>query len=86
MAAPTDPLELLKLERGWDSYDGLPPDPETVALAARIGPQIGTFFDDFPQYVPCSDGGVQIELHTQGWDVEVYIVRRIRTGDEGIHS
>lgn len=75
MAAPTDPFELLKLERGWDSYYGLPPDQKTVEFAAKVGSHLGMFFPEFPQYVPCSGGEVQIEWHCDQWDVEVYIKR-----------
>lgn len=82
MSAPTDPVELLLLKRGWDSYDGLPPNPDTVGLAGVIGKRIEGLFSSPANYVPLSSGDVQIEWHCDGWDVEV-IIERCSVGGHG---
>lgn len=57
---------LMKLERGWDSYNGA---PITVA-ARRTARHLITVA---PYVVPCSDGGIQLEWHEEGVDFEVCI-------------
>jgi len=69
------PFNLLDLERGWDSYDGLPADERTVAKAAAIGNRLADLFTYPPSYVPLSSGDVQIEWHCDGWDVEIAVER-----------
>ncbi len=73
MTAPTNPLELLKLEKGWDTYDADPPSPKVVDMAAKLGAALATVIDDDLYYVPCGDGSVQIEYHSLGWDIECLI-------------
>ncbi len=53
--------ELLSLKHGWDSYGGHPISTNAIAT-------IGEF-----RVVPCSDGGVQLEIHRDGWDIEITI-------------
>lgn len=50
--------------KGWDTYDGDPLDDRAVA-AAR------TFLGYPWAVVPCADGGVQLEIHAMGFDVEI---------------
>lgn len=64
---------LLALERGWDSYDGLPPDEKTVYMAAGLAGNLADGFSYPPTLVPCSDGSVQVEWHCDGWDVEMWV-------------
>lgn len=65
-------LELL--QPNWDSY-GAPPIYPTCILEAKVilsalrrGGSIGEW-----SIVPCSDGGVQLEQHCYGKDVEITI-------------
>lgn len=57
--------ELRDLERGWDSYDGLPPAEKAIMAAESI--------DSCLAYVPCGDGTIQMEFHAAGVDVELAI-------------
>ncbi len=62
---------LRKLERGWDGDGGLPPTEANIAMAERLATilkGLGRW-----QFVPCSDGSVQIELHDLHWDIEVWV-------------
>jgi len=68
--SPVPPLDLearfahiAALKENWDSYGAGPISPAALA-AARA------FLDD-AQVVPCSSGGVQLEWHTLGGDVEL---------------
>lgn len=53
---------LAGLEQNWDSYEGLPIDPKLME-AAR------TFLKHL-SIVPMSNGGVQVETHALGWNLE----------------
>lgn len=75
MAAPTNPFDLLKLEQNWDSYGAGPIDHDTVVRADVIGNRLADLFSHPAQYVPVGDGSVQIEWHSDGWDVECWIQR-----------
>lgn len=57
---------LRSLKPGWDSYGGKPISTESLSVADYILTTPG-------QPVPCSDGGVQIEWHVGGVDVEICI-------------
>lgn len=52
---------LRNIEKGWDGYRGLPPTEHALATAANI------------QVIPMSCGGVNIEMHAGGADVEITI-------------
>lgn len=47
--------------------------PADQAAASVIGVTVTGFGTDTPQRVPTADGGVQLEWHRDGTDVEVYI-------------
>ena len=53
--------ELARLQPGWDGYDGQP----TAEMAIRTAEGM--------QYVPMSNGGMQIELHTLDLLIEIEI-------------
>jgi hypothetical protein len=57
-----DLASLRDLKDNWDSYGAKPPD-ERALKAVEAGLSI----------VPTSDGGIQIELHIGGRDVEIAI-------------
>ena len=55
--------ELEALETGWDGHDG---KPITEAALKAVG-----MFLEHPFIGPLSYGGLQIEWHQDGWEVEV---------------
>ena len=61
--------EIAVLPPNWDSYGGETPWPENVAIARRLA----LLFGQPPAVVPTSRGGVQLEWHGHGFDVEVYV-------------
>jgi hypothetical protein len=70
-ASVTGMTHVLGLARGWDSYDARP-------VARRSAQSALTFLARFveattapPAVVPLSDGGVQLEWHRGGLDVEI---------------
>ncbi len=65
-------VKLLSLEAGWDSYGAAQICPlqvvAAIALLRRIVKEVGT---SRPSVVPTSKGGVQLEWHEQGYDIEI---------------
>jgi hypothetical protein len=66
MAAPTLRCEdwrkqLARLAPGWDGEGG-----KIISIQAME--TVGNFAT-----VPCSDGGIQLEIHQDGWDLEIEI-------------
>lgn len=53
--------ELSALGEGWDSYDGKPITNEAIATVEQIAA------------VPLGSGGIQLELHRDGFDIEICI-------------
>jgi hypothetical protein len=84
-------IELIRLPVGWDGHRGRPlaklTAEFTCSLLARImGPGV-----PLPAMMPASYGGLQLEWHRKGWDVEIEVMgpnhvqayaRDIHTGDE----
>jgi hypothetical protein len=61
--------QMRHMEPNWDSYGAKPIDPRAVDRAILM-------LDSLPgdwHPVPMSDGGVQLELHEGGFDIEVTI-------------
>jgi hypothetical protein len=52
---------LRSLEPGWDSYRGLPISEKAIDSLAGFS------------VVPCSAGGIQLEIHQDGYDIEICI-------------
>lgn len=57
------------LEPNWDSYGGKRIDPRAIDRAILMLDSLQGNW----QPVPCSDGGVQLELHEGGFDIEIMI-------------
>jgi hypothetical protein len=55
--------QLLNLPKDWDSYGADPLDTPTVERAKQFMERVSV--------VPCVDGGVQLEWHTHGLDMEI---------------
>ena len=63
----------VELPENWDSYGGRPLRHDTGMFALQLingvmGPAIPS-----PHFIPVADGGVQIEWHMNGLDIELYI-------------
>lgn len=73
--APTvDALgRLLSMPQGWDSYDARQVDPTCVVSAIDIALTIMHDRTPSPAVVPTSSGGIQLEWHTRGIDLEIEI-------------
>jgi hypothetical protein len=76
--------KLKALPLGWDSYRGARIDPETADKAVELALALADKFPSYePQLVPDSDGNVQVEWHTEGWDVEMWIKREAAREENG---
>ena len=53
--------ELRELTPGWDSYNGLPITEHAIKT-------VEGFYT-----VPADTGGIQLEVHQDGWDIEIVI-------------
>ena len=67
-------LGLIDLGRNWDSYGAAPIDPANVEVALRILSRIKRKDTPPPCVVPTSRGGIQLEWHLRGIDLEIEIV------------
>lgn len=61
--------DLRRLKPNWDSYGGKPPDEKTIHRASDIWHELSGEWD----VVPMSDGGIQIEQHCDGFDIEITV-------------
>ena len=65
--------ELGELEEGWDSYGARPVDPQCATATAEF---VLNFLDrntPTPAVVPTTRGGIQLEWHRAGADLEIEI-------------
>ncbi|MGV3724590.1 MAG: hypothetical protein ACO1SX_27150, partial [Actinomycetota bacterium] len=71
-AMPTESpyAALLELPENWDSYGAKPITPAAVETAARVAAVLKA---RDPQAMPLACGGVQLEWHADGVDVEIEI-------------
>jgi len=65
--------ELLSLHENWDSYGAAPIRQEFVASASSLLHSIMDQDTPLPAIVPTTPGGVQIEWHRDGIDLEIEI-------------
>jgi len=61
---------LRKLPHGWNSYNAAPITEAAITSAERLIDMLRT---SLPAIVPRSCGGIQIEWHEQGMNVEIEI-------------
>ena len=59
--------ELLRLPDDWDGYGSAPISQTTADAALRLRACVAVE----PQMVPTSGGGIQLEWHNRGFDVEL---------------
>ena len=60
---------ITELAPNWDGYDGVPPTRAAISTAHAVANALL----HPPQVVPVNDGGVQLEWHIEGVDVEIAI-------------
>ena len=65
--------ELLNLPENWDSYGACRISPAATAFALQLLSETMQTDTPVPALVPTSGGGVQLEWHTRGIDLEVEI-------------
>ena len=66
--------ELLELPENWNSYGARPIDPAALAWALELLGSTMNPETPAPTLVPTSGGGVELEWHTRGIDLEVHAV------------
>lgn len=67
-------MELLQLSPDWDSYGANRVRPECITFALReVLPSIMRTSMPMPVAVPTSKGGIQLEWHVRGVDLEIEI-------------
>jgi hypothetical protein len=67
-----------KLKEGWDSYGGKPISHRAIDWAKVLLLRLGQGGGWTP--VPCSNGGIQLEFHEQGVDIEIMIDESSESG------
>lgn len=60
-------------QTGWDGYCSAPPHPSVIAYARSALHSVMQFGTPVPSIVPMSEGGLQIEWHQDGYDIELAI-------------
>jgi hypothetical protein len=66
-------IELARMEDNWDSYGSSPMGWDTGMFALSILNDVMRPRTPIPQVVPSSTGGVQLEWHEKGVDLELHI-------------
>lgn len=65
--------DLLSLPPGWNSYSAKPIDHQNAGRAIRLLAEFLKSNTPPPSVVPTVRGGIQLEWHTRGVNVEIYI-------------
>jgi hypothetical protein len=71
-----------RLKENWDSYGAKPLDKAVIAKAREVWIRVMVYGERW-HAVPMSDGGVQLELHEGGWDIEIQINKATPSNGEG---
>ena len=66
-------IELVRLPFGWDGHDGRPVNFDVADFAVQILLQTLELDGPAPLVVPLSYGGLQLEWHEQGIDLEIEV-------------
>lgn len=66
-------MELIRLPVGWDGHSGRPVKRDIAEFAASVLASLMLPRIPMPAIMPLSYGGVQIEWHRKGWDIEIEI-------------
>jgi len=87
-------VDLLTLEQNWDSYGGNPISPGIIDEAITLANEVLGPASPAPHVAPLSSGGLQLEWHRQGIDLEIvfdraeqpfFYFRNRATGEESEH-
>jgi hypothetical protein len=65
---------LLELKPGWDSYNAASPRHDAAMFAAVVLQNVMTPGTPEPSVLPSSSGGIQLEWHDKGIDLEIHVV------------
>jgi hypothetical protein len=65
--------ELRALPAGWNGYNSAPIRDDVIDWAANLADVLMTLGMPPPFLCPTSDGGLQLEWHTRGVDLEIMI-------------
>jgi hypothetical protein len=65
--------ELIRLEHGWDGYQGTAVSLENVLFALNMLEKICKWNTEAPQIVPGYSGDLQVEWHTLNGDLELHV-------------
>lgn len=76
---------LSRLKENWDSYGASPLDKAVIAKAREVWIRVMAYGERWSA-VPMSDGGVQLERHEDGWDIEIQIRKTTATGEDEAHT
>jgi hypothetical protein len=66
-------LKYVKMPKGWDSYGAPPIGWDTGMFALSVLNDIMRTRTPIPQVVPSAAGGIQLEWHQKGVDLELHI-------------
>jgi hypothetical protein len=66
-------LKYVKMQKGWDSYGAPPVGWDTGMFALSVLNDVMRTRTPIPQVVPSAAGGVQLEWHQKGIDLELHI-------------
>jgi hypothetical protein len=76
------------LRDNWNSYGARAVSPYSVVFAIRLLAMVMTETMPAPAFVPTRDGGMQLEWHTKGVDLEIFVspAGRYRASSEDLQS
>ncbi len=66
-------IELSLLENNWNSYGGKPITKLALVRADLLLKALQAIQAVEPFICPCNDGGIQLEWHRNGFDIEIEI-------------
>ncbi len=70
--------EIGELEQGWDSYGARAVDPDCAATTVELVLNLLDSNTPMPAIVPTIRGGIQLEWHRAGADLEIEVESRAR--------
>lgn len=65
--------ELIRLDEGWDGYTAFPVSFDNAMFTFEMLKSICRFDTNAPQIVPGPSGDLQVEWHTHGGDIELWV-------------
>jgi len=67
--------QLLLLPKGWDGYQSQRVTPQTARFVTNVLNSVMAGHTPAPSIVPVSGGGLQVEWHRNGLDIELYVAK-----------